>query len=147
PATFEQTTLTSEQFPLRILLVEDDPSTQLILVRLLKKLGYDPAVAGDGTEAVELVHNREFDLIFMDVYMPRMDGYQATEAIRHGNHRTNSEKVYICAITADIHGANEESCLSVEMDACLKKPIFARNTIEVIEACYAHHGFEPVSNA
>ncbi|MGB0370012.1 MAG: PAS domain S-box protein [Opitutales bacterium] len=147
PSEEEETKLIAEKYPLRILLVEDDPSTQFMFVRLLKKFGYDPAVAGDGAEAVELVHSNAYDLIFMDVFMPRMDGYEATEAIRTGQHRTDGERVFICAITADIHCASEENCLSVGMDACLKKPIFAGNTIEVIEACFAHHGYQAVNKS
>ena len=132
----------SAKFPMRILIVEDDPGTQFMFVRLLKKFGYDPAVAGDGAEAVELVHTQKYDLIFMDVYMPSMDGFEATDAIRNGQHKTDSENVYICGMTADVHHFDTERFQSRGMNTSIRKPIFALSIAEIIQNCFAHHGFE-----
>ena len=76
---------------LRILLVEDNAVNQVLAVRLLQKRGHTVAVAGNGKEALVALENQSFDLVFMDVQMPDMDGFEATAAIRRkelasGNH-------------------------------------------------------------
>ena len=70
------------QRPLRILLAEDNPANQKVAVYLLRQYGHGATVASDGREALDRVRDQDFDLVLMDVQMPTMDGFQATEAIR-----------------------------------------------------------------
>jgi len=68
--------------PLRILVAEDNPSNQKVLVEMLRKLGYRADMAADGLEVLEALERQPYDLVFMDVKMPEMDGIAATREIR-----------------------------------------------------------------
>ena len=87
----------AELHPLRILVAEDNPSNQKVLVEMLKRMGYRADAVADGREVVEALERRPYDLIFMDVKMPEMDGLMATQEIRR-LWPTNGPK--IIAITA-----------------------------------------------
>ena len=68
----------------RVLVVEDNPVNQLVAAGLLEALGYSADIADDGLVALEMLQDPAYDLVLMDVQMPRMDGYAATRAIRAG---------------------------------------------------------------
>ena len=82
PAFSVSTSQSRENNSLKILLVEDNVTNQLIAIKLLEKLGYKPDVAVNGLEALHAVGEKKYDMIFMDCQMPEMDGYDATRAIR-----------------------------------------------------------------
>jgi signal transduction histidine kinase/CheY-like chemotaxis protein len=107
--------------PLNILVVEDNLLNQKVALRMLEKLGYQADLARDGMEALEMAQKNEYDIILMDIQMPRMDGLAATEELikRFGN----GKRPLIIGMTA--HAANEErDCgLAAGMDDYLTKPI------------------------
>jgi CheY-like chemotaxis protein len=107
---------------LRILLAEDNPINQQLAIRLLQKEGHSVALAQDGAEAVRLHAAGDFDLILMDVQMPRMDGFEATRKIRD-NERGHSQHIRIIAMTAHAVKGDRERCLAAGMDSYISKPV------------------------
>jgi len=110
-----------ERLCLRILVAEDNPVNQKFLQRLLERMGHLTAVATDGNQAVQFFQAGNFDLIFMDVQMPEMDGYAATAAIRRLEHDSGTH-IPIIAMTAHALKGDREKCLAVGMDDYLRKP-------------------------
>jgi signal transduction histidine kinase/CheY-like chemotaxis protein len=108
--------------PLRILLAEDNVANQKMAMFLLAKRGHTVEITNNGREAVDLVSNREFDLVLMDVQMPIMDGFQATAAIRALPDAAKA-RLPIIAMTAHSMKGDKERCLSAGMDGYLTKPI------------------------
>jgi len=107
---------------LRILLVEDNLINQRVALVTLKKLGHDTTLAENGQQAVELYEPGKFDLILMDILMPKMDGLEATRKIREIEEEHQSESVHICAITANIHQEDEDACYDAGMNSYITKP-------------------------
>ena len=107
---------------LRILAAEDNPVNQRIAEKVLQKLGHDVTLASTGTAAVAKWTSGEFDLIFMDVLMPVMDGFQATRAIRARELLTGTH-VPIIAMTAQAMLGDREACLEAGMDDYISKPV------------------------
>ncbi len=106
---------------LYVLVAEDNPTNQLVVLRLLERLGHRAEAAGDGAEAIAALGRRRYDLVLMDVMMPEMDGLTATrrirEAERPGQHMT------IVGLTAGSNADNLADCLAAGMDAAATKPI------------------------
>jgi len=107
--------------PLNILVVEDNLTNQKVAQHILKRLGYDIDLAHNGIEALTAVDKKKYDLIFMDIHMPQMDGMEATREIRKKLPRDQGPK--IVALTADILTGERERCLSAGMDDYVPKPI------------------------
>jgi CheY-like chemotaxis protein len=108
--------------PRRILLAEDNPVTQKVVLGFLGRWGQEVVVAHNGREAVEISAREPFDLVLMDVQMPVLDGYQATAAIR-ARERTAGGHLPIIAMTAEAMKGDRERCLEAGMDDYLTKPI------------------------
>ena len=89
---------------------------------MLEKLGYNVEIAENGKEVIQIVEKNDFDLILMDVQMPEMDGFQATQKIRELEQNSNKH-IPIIALTAYAMKSDREKCLSVGMDGYLSKPI------------------------
>jgi PAS domain S-box-containing protein len=106
--------------PMKILLVEDDATNRKLIGILVRRLGYEPLLATNGREAVEVARRDHPDCILMDLQMPEMDGIEATRAIRRFQDRS---AVYISALTADIFPTDQERCFEAGMDGYLNKPI------------------------
>lgn len=104
-----------------ILLAEDNRVNQLVAKKMLMSLGYNVDLAENGTIALELARNNDYDLIFMDIQMPEMNGLDATIAIRqlHGSHG----KTPIIALTAHAMHEDIDACKDAGMDDYLSKPI------------------------
>ncbi|MFI5371821.1 MAG: response regulator [Candidatus Eisenbacteria bacterium] len=111
----------SQRQRVRVLLVEDNPVNQLVAVAALRRVGYAPMVVANGNEALKAVNEAPFDIIFMDVSMPDMDGFQATREIRRREppgHRTP-----IVAMTAYVRAEERQACKDAGMDDYLPKPL------------------------
>jgi two-component system sensor histidine kinase/response regulator len=121
---------------LRVLLAEDNAVNQRLAVRLLEKRGHRVAVAGNGREVLIALEKEKFDLIFMDVQMPEMDGFEATVAIRE---REKSSGLHqpIIALTAHAMKGDREQCLAAGMDGYLTKPIRPQELDEILEGYLA----------
>jgi signal transduction histidine kinase/CheY-like chemotaxis protein len=105
--------------PLRLMIAEDNPINQKLIIRILNKLGYNPMVAGNGLEVLALLELHHFDLILMDIQMPEMHGLEATQIIR----ATKIRQPMIIAMTANAMQEDKEDCLRVGMDDYLSKPV------------------------
>jgi PAS domain S-box-containing protein len=106
--------------PMRILIAEDNPSNQRVLVEMLKRLGYRADAVADGKEVIEALERQDYDLVLMDIKMPEMDGITATQVIR----KLLPEKgPKIVAITAFALHGDREKCLEAGMDDYISKPI------------------------
>ena len=128
----------AERFPLRILLCEDNEINQKVATRILKQLGYSCDLAANGREALEAFDRRRYDLVFMDMMMPEMDGLTATRAIRErqkaGAARPNyNSRILIIAMTAHAQQSDRQSCLAAGMDDYLAKPIRPADVRDAIE--------------
>jgi CheY-like chemotaxis protein len=114
---------------MRILIAEDNRINRRLAVAMLEKLGHQVAVATNGVEALEAWRSSDFDLIFMDVQMPELDGFETTQRIR--SEETSSGKhVHIVAMTANAMAGDSELCLAAGMDDYLSKPI-SRQALEL----------------
>ena len=116
---------------LRILLVEDSVVNQRLALALLNRWGHDVTVANNGLEALELVDQREFQLVLMDVQMPEMDGLEATRRIRESE-QTSGEHLPIIAMTAHAMKGDRERCLESGMDDYVSKPVRAWQLLEAM---------------
>ena len=127
----------------RVLLVEDNPVNQRLATLMLSKQGCETVVAGDGLEALERLREQSFDLLFMDVQMPRMDGMAATRRIREieGDPAARSEyaalahrltPIPIVGLTAHARKEDEDACYAAGMNAFLSKPIARAKMIEIL---------------
>jgi len=116
--------------PIRILLAEDYIVNQKIAVRMFNKLGYEIDIVENGREAVERVQQSDYDLIFMDVQMPEMDGLEATRIIRK---RLRHNSPMIIAMTANAMPEDREKCLEAGMDDYLSKPFKPRELQQILE--------------
>jgi PAS domain S-box-containing protein len=115
-----------------LLVVEDDKVSQMVLVNLLKGWGYSVDVAEDGLEAVEKTKNKHYQLILMDIQMPRMDGVEAAKTIRG---YMQYKDVPIVVTTAYALKGDKEKYLSLGMDAYISKPIDTKSLLKVVEEC------------
>ena len=114
----------------RVLLAEDSPANQLVAATLLRKEGHHVDVAGNGLEAVEAARTRPYDIIFMDMFMPEMDGLAATREIRAL--AGPAGRVPIIALTANVMAGDRERFLASGMNGVLAKPVTARMLNEAL---------------
>ena len=129
----DEAALLSRQYPLRILLAEDNEVNQHLMVRILQRMGYQPQVANNGREALELAKGSQFDLILMDIQMPEMDGTQATKLIRENV--LKELQPWIVALTAETAPAERQKILQYQMDDFLSKPISVDDLEKVLKSC------------
>ncbi|MCC5815634.1 MAG: response regulator, partial [Leptospira sp.] len=118
---------------LSILLVEDNEMNQMIASKIFKKLGIEIELATNGKQSIEKLKDNHFDLIFMDIQMPIMDGFEATKWIR-GNFDDNTKRdVPIIALTAHAMAGDKEKCLAIGMNDYITKPITIESIMNVLQ--------------
>jgi len=126
------------RLPLRILLCDDNAINQNVAVRLLQQMGYRPDQATNGVEALARIDRQPYDLVFMDVMMPEMDGLEATRQIRErqknpAQHPNYKLPMIIVAMTARAMQGDREKCIAAGMDDYLAKPVRLEDMRAVVE--------------
>ncbi|MBW2586028.1 MAG: response regulator [Deltaproteobacteria bacterium] len=105
---------------LRVLVAEDNPTSRMVTEALLKKLACEVDIALDGREALQKTKTHDYDIVFMDCYMPLMDGFQATQRIRRS---PGTEDLPVVALTASVTGEDRARCLEAGMNDTVGKPV------------------------
>ena len=105
-----------------ILVVEDNANTRKLMEAVLKQNGYEPLLAADGVEALEVLDNKHVDLIVLDVMMPRMDGYEFTETLR-----SSGCELPILMVTAKEKPADKRKGFIIGTDDYMVKPVDERS--------------------
>ncbi|UQZ90387.1 hypothetical protein C4J81_14700 [Deltaproteobacteria bacterium Smac51] len=118
---------------LRVLLTEDMEMNQVVAVRQLTALGHEVTVAGDGAQALAEIRDQRFDMIFMDIQMPVMDGLETTSHIRAMERERGWPRTPIISMTAHALKGDREKYLSLGLDGYLSKPILINEMAALIE--------------
>ncbi|MCC2637811.1 MAG: signal transduction histidine kinase [Moraxellaceae bacterium] len=122
--------------PARVLVVEDNPVSQLMTAEMLKRMGCTVDVAGNGKEAVEALQARPYDVVLMDCEMPVMNGFDATRALRAHERECDGVRVPVVAMTASALKGDREKCLAAGMDDFLPKPVRLQDLRHMVEAWF-----------
>jgi CheY-like chemotaxis protein len=126
--------IASESFPglkpMRILVAEDNPSNQRVLVEMLKRLGYRADAVADGREVIQALERQDYDLVLMDIKMPEMDGITATQVIRKLQPENGPKIIAITAFTLE---GDREKCLEAGMDDYIAKPVQIGELVEALK--------------
>ena len=117
----------------RILLVEDNIFNQQVAMGILKKLDLTIDAVGNGEEALKALALQPYDLVFMDVQMPVMDGYEATAKIRDPQSLVLRHDIPVIAMTAKAIAGDREKCLEMGMNDYITKPVSLKSLVEVLE--------------
>ena len=128
----------ASRLPLNVLLCDDNVVNQKVALRILQQMGYQADVAAHGKAALDALDQQSYDLIFMDVMMPEMDGLQATLLIRerqkqrakHPNYKT---PIIIVAMTANAMQGDRDKCLAAGMDDYIAKPVRPEDIRTIVE--------------
>lgn len=132
----KQATLLSKDFatlhPLDIMVAEDNQINQKMILRVLEKLGFQPALATNGAEVIAILEKQYYDVILMDVQMPHMDGLEATRFIR----QHFSVQPVIIAMTANAMLEDREICLAAGMNDYVAKPIKLEELVNLLKETY-----------
>jgi len=138
PAVVKLDPKLAERLPLRVLLCDDNAINQKVAMRLLQQMGYQPALAANGIEALTALERQAYDIIFMDVQMPDMDGLEATRIIRE-RQRDSSRfpnykgSIIIIAMTASAMPGDRDKCIASGMDDYLAKPVRPEDMRALVE--------------
>jgi CheY-like chemotaxis protein len=108
---------------MNVLLVEDQPVNQVVASEMIRRLGHEVTLAGNGLEAIKAISTKVFDLVFMDCQMPEMDGYTAASALKKLANEGEIPPCPIIALTAHAMVGDREKCIAAGMDDYLAKPI------------------------
>jgi len=138
---------------LNVLVAEDNAVNQVLVTKLLEKVGHKVTVVGNGREAVERFGHENFDVILMDVQMPVMDGLEATQAIRAREQRRSVvlaggwQRTPVVALTAHATDGDRERSFAAGMDAYLTKPLNSKELYAVLDRVKAGLVLQPTSAA
>jgi len=126
-------------FPIKILVAEDNITNQKVVKLILKRLGYQATFVENGLLAFQMIQREQFDLIFMDIHMPEMDGHEATRSIRDYEQMNRVERpIWIVALTAHAMSGDREKCLKVGMNDYLTKPVNIKSLLDSMQQCIRH---------
>jgi signal transduction histidine kinase/DNA-binding response OmpR family regulator len=120
----------SAEIPLSIVVAEDNLINQKLIQRMLRAMGYEPTIVGTGLEVLGALERQKFDLVFMDVQMPEMDGLEATQKIRAKYGHDAGPR--IIAMTAFAMSGDKEKCLDAGMNDYLSKPFVSEQVVAMI---------------
>ena len=120
----------AEKFPLKILVAEDNVVNQKVAQRILERMGYRIDVVANGIEAVNAIKKIPYDIIFMDILMPEMDGITASQVIK--KHCGNKRYPKIIAMTANAMNEDREKCIAVGLDDFISKPIRMKELNDIL---------------
>jgi CheY-like chemotaxis protein len=115
-----------------LLVVEDSPINQQVVVEFLETAGFQVDVAGDGEEGFTARFRHDYALVLMDCQMPVMDGFAATRAIRSRELASGQPRIPIVALTANALPSDREKCLAAEMDDYVSKPFKRDNLLQAL---------------
>ncbi|MCU0791872.1 MAG: PAS domain S-box protein [Opitutaceae bacterium] len=138
---------TPEHKPLRLLVVEDNETNQLVAQRLLGSMGYSLAVAANGEEGLRKLAAERFDVVFMDCQMPVMDGYTATRKIRAGEVPGLDTSIPVVALTAYAQPSDRDKCLAAGMSDYVAKPLRLAELQAVLRRCLGEDAVVPLAIA
>jgi signal transduction histidine kinase/CRP-like cAMP-binding protein/ActR/RegA family two-component response regulator len=129
--TLQQKDIALVEAPQKILVVEDNKVNQMLISKVLKKLGYEAVIANNGKEAVDIFEKQPYRIILMDIQMPEMDGLEATQNILAGFDGHPAPK--IIALTANVTKGIKEECLKIGMCDFMSKPLRMDKLSEVLK--------------
>jgi len=122
-----------ERLPLRLLLADDNAVNQKVGRALLKRLGYSIDVVGNGHEVIAALERSDYDLVFLDVQMPEMDGYETATAIGMRANSTGWRRPRLVAMTGNAMQGDREKCLQAGMDDYISKPVRIEDIVAALE--------------
>lgn len=122
---------------MKVLVAEDDPTMRQMIGTLLSRRDIPCSLAEDGETTVQAWENGDFDMIFMDVQMPNMDGLEATRVIRQ-KEQSRGGHVAIIAMTAHTMPQDKAECLEAGMDGYISKPIMFEEVLSLVEKYRKH---------
>ena len=147
--TFQAPKPAQQRFSGHALIAEDNQTNQIVARGLLQKMGLSTQVANDGFEALHMLRETTFDIVFMDCRMPVMDGFEATRRLRAEPQMQTPAQVPVVALTASAMRDDKQLCLDAGMDAFLSKPINPKKLTQVLARYLPeeHHSPEADSQA
>nr|WP_279590332.1 response regulator [Paenibacillus lupini] len=116
---------------LNILIAEDNHINQLVLIRMVEKLGFRPDAVSNGSEVLEAIQKKKYDILFMDIQMPVMNGLEATKHLRQM--LRSDELPHIVAVTANALVGDRERFISAGMHEYISKPLHNAAVSSVIQ--------------
>jgi len=119
----------AESIPLNILVAEDNTINQKLILKVFDMMGYKADIAANGLEVLDALQRQNYDIIFMDIQMPEMDGFEATQKIME---RWKERRPLIVAMTANAMQTDREKCLNAGMDNYISKPISLKAVQDII---------------
>ena len=117
---------------IKVLVVEDNAINQLLVSTILNLESFEVVVADNGKIAIDILINSDFDIILMDLMMPEMNGYDATEYIRK-KITDNKSTIPIIAVSADVSKDVKDKCKAVGMNDYISKPYDAKHLLDLIK--------------
>jgi signal transduction histidine kinase/CheY-like chemotaxis protein len=122
----------------KILLAEDNLINQKVAIKMLGKLGYEADLAVNGKEALNALKKKKYNLVFLDIQMPELDGYQVAMALRNGQAGEKNKKVALIAMTANAMKGDREKCIDAGMDGYIAKPVKIEAINDAINEVYSN---------
>ncbi|MEM9454602.1 MAG: response regulator [Myxococcota bacterium] len=129
PTSFDEQL--ASRLPLSILVAEDNPVNQQLAEAVLRKMGYRVDIVGDGAEVIEVVQRRSYDVVLMDMHMPKIDGLDATRRIR--GELASDRQPHIIAVTASATTQDRLKCMDAGMNDYLSKPFRSKELVAALE--------------
>ncbi len=115
-----------------MLVAEDNQINQKLIQHILERLGYTAVMKENGQDTIDELRENNYDIVFMDVQMPEMDGLEATSIIR----QSGNKQPVIIALTANAMQGDQEECLRAGMDDYLSKPVKLEELVKMLEKWY-----------